>query len=150
MSHHEILIFETLINYKLLFSVISGHMVFLRLHAHQRLQESVCVYTPHPCQFSVFAAISEVMTGNHQQGDLNEQPQSECYSKFSACSTGALHFPPSHCWYNRWVEWGHIMNSAACPELCANSMSVPQWVMMAVRRLAQRQGQGLSGLCCGW
>ncbi len=53
---------------------------------HHRLQQSshnVCVckcqcasvYTPHPCQFSAFDAISEVMTGNHQQGDLNKQSQ---------------------------------------------------------------------------
>lgn len=146
MRHQKIfesLDFRTLINYRLLLSVVSGHMTFweepfsytkecvclpgCNIAPRMCMCESqcVCVYTPHPCQFSVFAAISEVMTGNHQQGDLNKQPQWERYSKFSACSTGALHFPPSHCWYNRWVEWGHIMNGAACPELCANLMSEP-------------------------
>lgn len=46
----------------------------------------------YPCQISLFAAILEVMPGNHQQDNLNKQLPGKCYFEFSTCSTGALRF----------------------------------------------------------
>lgn len=95
----HLLSFIRLIDDKLLLSVCSGHLAFwkeafhivsrLRLHASHAATKA-----PRLCQFSAFAAISEVMTGNRQQGDLNEQTRREHDSEASACSTGALHPPP--------------------------------------------------------
>lgn len=85
----------------------------------------------NPCQFPVFAAISAVMMSNHKLVSIwtpsqraRDRKRETEYSKFITCSAAALHLQPSHCWYKRWVEWGHIRKSATCPEPCANTVSV--------------------------